>query len=164
VDKRWLDIRVDLISGRGQTLQPSPGRKFAVPPSCTFEEFGEAIDLAFARWDLAHLRQFTLEDGTLVVDDEMAKELSASPFEGVTPRTMLLSTKVGRHLEVGSRFRYIFDLGDDWTHACTFEGQVDPVEVLGDIPDQPTTYFGWGTIPDQYGRRWDADDGVSEPP
>lgn len=163
--RRWLSIRVNLISGRGQILDPTPGRIFAVPQSCTFDEFGRAIDLAFARWDLSHLRQFMLEDGTLVVDEEAAEELRASAFGGgAIPRTNLLSAKVGQQLKVGSRFRYIFDLGDDWTHACTVESQVDPLEVLGDIPDLPTVYFGWGTIPDQYGRRWDADDDMSEAP
>jgi hypothetical protein len=163
--RRWLGIRVDLIGGRRQMLDPRPGRIFAVPTNCTFDEFGRAIDLAFARWDLSHLRQFVLEDGTLVVDEETADELRASAFAGgAIPRTSLLSARVGQLLKVGSRFRYIFDLGDDWTHTCTVESQVDAVEVLGDIPDVPTAYFGWGTIPDQYRRRWDADDGVSEPP
>lgn len=163
--RRWLSIRVDLIGGRGRLLDPRPGRSFAVPPMCTFDELGRAIDLAFARWDLSHLRQFTLQDGTLVVDEESAEELRASAFSGgAIPPTNLLSAKVGQQLKVGSRFRYIFDLGDEWTHACTVESQVDPVEVLGDIPDRPMAYFGWGTLPDQYGRRWDADDGVSEPP
>jgi Plasmid pRiA4b ORF-3-like protein len=161
---RWLGIRVDLIGGRGQILDPPPGRTFAVPPSCTFDEFGRAIDLAFARWDLSHLREFTLDDGTLVVNEEMADELRASAFGGAIPRTMLLSAKASPRLKVGSRFRYIFDLGDDWTHACTVEGHLDPLEVLGNIPHQPTAYWGWGTMPDQYGRRWDSDDGVSAPP
>lgn len=165
MSNRWLGIRVDLIRGGGQILQPRPGRRFAVSPSFTFDEFGRAIDLAFARWDLSHLRQFTLEDGTLVVDDEMVHELRASAFGGgAIPRTVLLSAKVGRQLKVGSRFRYVFDLGDNWTHSCTVEGHVDPLEVLGVIPDRPMAYWGWGTIPDQYGRRWEADDGESEPP
>jgi hypothetical protein len=163
--RRWLGIRVDLLGGRGETLQPPPGRTFAVPPNCTFSDFGRAIDLAFARWDLSHLRQFTLEDGTLVVDEEMADELRASPFGGhAIPRTLSLDAKVGRSLKVGSRFEYVFDLGDDWTHACMVEDQVDPLEALGVIPDRPMAYWGWGTIPDQYGRRWDSDDGESEPP
>jgi Plasmid pRiA4b ORF-3-like protein len=165
MNRRWLGIRVDLIGGRGQILDPRPGRTFAVPPNCTFDELGKAIDLAFARWDLSHLRQFALQDGTLVVDEETADELRASAFGGGTiPRTALLSAKVGRQLKVGSAFRYVFDLGDDWTHSCTVEGHVDPLEVLGDIPDQPTAYWGWGLIPDQYGRRWDSDDGVAESP
>ena len=48
MSRRWLGIRVDLIGGRGQILDPPPGRSFAVPPSCTFDDFGRAIDLAFA--------------------------------------------------------------------------------------------------------------------
>ena len=95
----------------------------------------------------------------------MADELRGSAFGGGTiPRTMLLNVKVGQQLKVSSRFRYIFDLGDGWTHFCTVERLVDPLEVLGNIPDDPTAYWGWGTIPDQYGRRWDADDGESDPP
>jgi hypothetical protein len=94
MDRRWLGIRVDLSEGRGQMLDPQPGRRFAVPPSCTFDEFGRAIDLAFVRWVMSHLRQFTLEDGILVVDEEMADELGASAFGGgAIPRTLLLSPR-----------------------------------------------------------------------
>jgi hypothetical protein len=135
MDSRWLGIRVDLSEGRGQMLDPQPGRRFAVPPSCTFDEFGRAIDLAFARWDLSHLRQFTLDDGTLVVDEEMADELGASAFGGgAIPRTMLLNAKVGRHLQVGSSFRYVFDLGDDWTHSCTVEARSIRLRFLVAFP------------------------------
>jgi len=28
----------------------------------------------------------------------------------------------------------------------------------------PLPYFGWGDMPDQYGRRWDADDGEGPVP
>ena len=38
-------------------------------------------------------------------------------------------------------------------------GLADPVETLGVIPDKPLPWFGWGDIPDQYGRRWNGDDG-----
>jgi len=34
-----------------------------VGPSHTFEQFAEAIDAAFARWDLSHLHEFELTDG-----------------------------------------------------------------------------------------------------
>lgn len=40
--------------------------------------------------------------------------------------------------------------------------KVDPIEVVGIRSDVPVPYWGWGTIPDQYGRRW-ADDGQSPP-
>jgi len=38
------------------------------------------------------------------------------------------------------------------------------MEVLGISPEVPLAYWGWGAIPDQYGRRWAADDGESRVP
>jgi hypothetical protein len=32
------------------------------------------------------------------------------------------------------------------------------------MPDEPVPYCGWGDLPDQYGRRWDGDDGESIEP
>lgn len=44
---------MDLLGGGGIDCDPSPGRIFLVGPSHTFEQFAEAIDAAFARWDLS---------------------------------------------------------------------------------------------------------------
>ncbi|MGW5666398.1 hypothetical protein [Micromonospora sp. NPDC003776] len=66
VARRWLSIRVELVSGRGEDFWPRPGRIFAAVRAHTFEQLGAAIDDAFARWDLAHLRLFTLTDETAV--------------------------------------------------------------------------------------------------
>ena len=64
-----------------------------------------------------------------------------------------------------AQFRYVFDLGDDWTHRCTVDaGNIDPADVLGVIPPTPKAYWGWGTIPDQYDRRWAEDDGEGRAP
>ena len=63
VARTWLQIRVDLLGGRGVACDPSPGRVFLVRPSHSFEQFAEAIDAAFARWDLSHLHTFELSDG-----------------------------------------------------------------------------------------------------
>lgn len=68
-------------------------------------------------------------------------------------------------LKPGERFVYVFDLGDDWAHLCTVgDSPMDPVETLGSVPDRPLPYFGWGGIPDQYGRAWSGDDGEVLPP
>ncbi len=65
----------------------------------------------------------------------------------------------------GERFAYEFDFGDSWTHLCTVgEQRIDPLETLGITPDKPLSSWGWGDIPDQYGRRWDSDDGESRTP
>ena len=59
----------------------------------------------------------------------------------------------------------MFDFGDDWTHLCTVgEARIDPLDAVGVVPAAPLPYVGWGTIPDQYGRAWDGDDGESPVP
>jgi hypothetical protein len=116
-----------------------------VGPAHNFAQLAEAIDLAFARWDLGHLHEFELADGRRVgiPDDE-------EPDLGVLDHAAL---KVASELPPGGEFSYAFDLGDDWRHRCTvLEEKVDPEEVYGPAPIQPVPIFGWGTIPDQYGR------------
>lgn len=61
---------------------------------------------------------------------------------------------------VGDGFSYVYDLGDDWRHACEVEAAgVDPNEAYGMVPRSPVPIWGWGWIPDQYGRRTRDDDG-----
>jgi hypothetical protein len=36
VERTWLQIKVELVSGLGGGLEPPPGRVFAVAPSVTF--------------------------------------------------------------------------------------------------------------------------------
>jgi hypothetical protein len=68
-------------------------------------------------------------------------------------------------VEPGDEFKYMFDLGDGWTHRCVVGGErIDPMEELGVRPRKPLAIWGWGTLPDQYGRRWSDDDGSSRPP
>jgi len=74
------------------------------------------------------------------------------------------ATRLSR-LKAGERFLYTFDMGDDWTHLCTVaEQRIDPLEALGITPDRPLAYWGWGEIPDQYGRRSKTVDGETPLP
>lgn len=157
VGKTWISIRVDLIEGRGKHYWPRPGRLIAASRSHSFAQLGGAIDDAFARWDRAHLREFSLSDGTRVGSEHA--EWGNAQVLGER------RTRLSR-LKLGEQFLYVFDFGDDWTHLCTVgEARVDPDEVLGVVPDAPLPYFGWGAIPDQYGRGWEGDDNESpEPP
>jgi len=152
--RTWLSIRVDLVEGRGDVLWPRPGRLFAAARSHTFAQLSDAIDDAFGRWDRSHLHEFMLADGSRLstpYDDEDAAELGPTADDR--------RTRLGR-LALGERFVYVFDLGDDWAHLCTVGPErIDPDEELGIIPDRPLPSFGWGDLPDQYGRRWDGDDG-----
>lgn len=158
-------MTVELLGGGGQELWPWPGRIFAVGPGHTFGDLAEAINDAFARWDRSHLSVFTLADGRVVTDDETGSELATVGAGPVIVPLDMAVTKVARTLQPGAEFQFTFDLGDNWTHRCVLgEQKIDPVEVLGIRPGTPLSYFGWGTIPDQYGRRWAQDDGEGRVP
>jgi hypothetical protein len=156
--RTWMSIRVDLVEGHGEQYWPRPGRIFAAARSHTFKELADAIDGAFARWDRAHLQEFTLADRTRLCLPDPDWEIDGTVTEDY--RRVRLS-----RLRPGEQFVYVFDLGDYWAHLCTVGPQrIDPVETLGILPGEPLAYFGWGDIPDQYRRRWDSDDGESSPP
>ena len=155
--RTWLAIRVELIEGRGERLWPRPGRIFAASRSHTFLDLADAIDDAFGRWDRAHLHQFDLADGTELTtpdDDEDDQESALDDRR----------TRLSR-LERGEQFTYEFDLGDSWIHLCTVGPErIDPEDELGIVPHRPLPFFGWGAIPDQYGRRSSDDEGEGEIP
>jgi hypothetical protein len=152
VARTWLSIRVELIEGRGRRLWPRPGRIFAAARSHTFADLADAIDTAFSRWDRSHLCLFDLSDGSSIC--------GPIPWEDPPERSAFAGdVRLGR-LMAGEQLLYTFDMGDDWTHLCTVgEQRIDPLETLGIIPTGPLPYWGWGEIPDQYGRRTSDDDG-----
>jgi Plasmid pRiA4b ORF-3-like protein len=143
----WLKIKVVLVSGRGEELDPPPGRVMLASENHTLAQFAESIDLAFARWDISHLHLFTLPDGLALMSQD---EIEDSHGVGATTANSRLG-RIG--LESGSQFQYVFDLGDEWTHDCqVIEVEVDPIEEFGAPPEGPVPIDGWGWIPDQYGR------------
>ncbi|CAM4177646.1 IS1096 element passenger TnpR family protein [Janibacter anophelis] len=157
--RTWLSVAVELLGGRGDELWPWPGRVLAVGPDHTFAQLAAAINDAFARWDRSHLSEFTLSDGRLVTDVETGEELSE---EEQVSWLDLAQTRVAGTVRPGEEFRFTFDLGDQWVHRCVVgQDAIDPVAELGVKPPSPLPYWGWGTIPDQYGRRWADDDGTS---
>ncbi|MCZ7589936.1 MAG: plasmid pRiA4b ORF-3 family protein [Gaiella sp.] len=155
--RTWLSIRVDLVSGHGEDFWPRPGRIFAAARRHTFAQLAEAIDDALARWDRSHLHDFTLADETRLTTPYI-------DWEDTGPALDDRRTTLAR-LRAGEQFVYVFDFGDDWTHLCTVGPErIDPLDELGIVPDRPLPYWGWGWIPDQYGRRFDNDDGEAPVP
>ncbi|GMU80038.1 MAG: hypothetical protein AMXMBFR46_28260 [Acidimicrobiia bacterium] len=149
--KTWLSIRVDLVHGRGEDFWPRPGRILTAARSHTFQQLADAINLAFGRWDFSHLSEFVVGDGTRI---SHADPLYDAPEDTVEIRTAKLS-----QLRLGDQLAYTFDFGDRWQHLCTVGPErVDPYEVYGTQPHRPVPYWGWGPLPDQYGRRWAEDD------
>lgn len=161
--RRWQTIEVQLVGGAHLDLEHPAGRAMICPTGTTFWQLALAIDRAFARWDMSHARMFELDDAMQVVADDWADELASDPW-GPIQRTASMGDRVKQRLAVGDRFTYVYDLGDDWRHECVITGLDDPEETLGIVPQEPLAYWGWGAIPDQYGRRWSGDDGESEPP
>jgi len=157
VARTWLSIEVQLVEGGGGHCWPRPGRILAAARTHTFAELATAIDDAFARWDRAHLCQFDLADGARIALPDPDWD---EPGETLDYRRVRLS-----RLVPGEQFVYVFDLGDDWAHLCTVGARrIDPADALGIVPSLPLPYWGWGSIPDQYGRRFDGDDGESPVP
>ncbi len=144
-NERWLSIKVELLSGRGLTLEHPAGRLMIASAGNTLAELAEAIDLAFARWDHSHLHVFEFGDGGRYM-------LGGSEFEPEVIDSK--SVKLGAvDLQEGASFEYVFDLGDDWRHHCLVQSvEIDPVEAYGTLPDTPVPVWGWGWVPDQYGR------------
>lgn len=143
--RTWLAIEVELLHGVHAECDPAPGRIFIVGPAHTFGQLARAIDFGFARWDHSHLFEFELADGSTI---------SFPEFDIGDENTLeQATTKVLRLVKPGNRFSYRFDFGDDWMHECVVHAdKVDPVVAYGTVPQEPVPIFGWGTIPDQYGR------------
>jgi hypothetical protein len=152
--RTWLQIKVELLGGGGVRCRPSPGRIFIVGPGHTFEQFADAINAAFARWDLSHLHAFELADERMV----------GWPDDTFGPEMMWLDhaeLKVAREVKPGDVFAYVFDMGDNWQHVCrVLAEKADPIESYGIVPAGPVAIWGWGSIPDQYGRRSFDDEGT----
>lgn len=121
-----------------------------VSPDHTLAELAEAIDGAFARWDHSHLHLFDFGDaGSFMLGgDEENQNV------GDSSATQLRSLK----LQPGNSFTYVYDLGDEWHHDCQVDAvDLSPEMTYGTVAEKPVPLWGWGTIPDQYGRL--SDDG-----
>lgn len=156
--RTWVQIRVDLLGGRGEDLDPAPGRIFICGPSHSFGQLADAINAAFGRWDLSHLHDFELRDGRKIgfPSDDFAPDLA---WEDQT------ALKVAKEVGLGEEFTFTFDFGDDWRHRCRLlPEKIDPRDEWGPgpLPRQPVPVWGWGSIPDQYGCRSAAERGLDE--
>jgi hypothetical protein len=91
----------------GSDLDPPPGRVLIVGPGHTFEQLAEAINQAFARWDLSHLHEFELGDGRRI----------GFPSEGFEPELAWedqAALKVADEVRPAEEFNFTFDFGDRW--------------------------------------------------
>lgn len=157
----WMTIRVVLLGRRGDARLPAPpGRVLLAHADHSFADLSEALDLSFGRWDLSPLHEVAVE----------GRRLSAAPQDRPDADDELEDsddvTLGEAGLRTGSRFNYLFDLTEAWEHDCRVEAEgVDPLQEYGEEPETPVPLYGWGTIPDQYGRAHedDAGSGTAQP-
>ena len=143
----WLIVRVVLGGHGGERLDDPPGRDLLVSTGHSFAQLAKAIDTAFARWDPGHLHEFGLSNGRRI---GMA---DADEFGAEGELDEATETLGAASLKAGDTFEYVFDLADSWEHDCTvLRINIDPHEELGAAPRGIVPVFGWGAIPDQYGR------------
>lgn len=116
-----------------------------------FADLADAVNSAFGRWDLTPLHEFTV-DGRRLLPGGDADDAEAEDSEEIT----LGETTIGE----GASFTYVFDLGEGWDHDCRVE-QTD-IDAETAETDGPVAVFGWGSVPDQYGRDAEDDDPVAD--
>lgn len=127
-----LSIGVTVHEAGGRSLDVPLERTLAASPRHTFADLAIAIDEAFGRWELGHVREFTLGDGTRVGDAVDAK---------TGPRRLVDSRRTRLHrLRGGERFTYTVDVGERWLHECVLIGSIDPDEVLVERPGHPVCF------------------------
>ena len=157
----WMTVRVVLLGRRGESLREPPGRLMLVHADHSFADLSEAVDIAFGRWDLSPVHEFTVEGRRLA--PRLYARASDAPDDAIEADTEDSDeVTIGEAgLRRGARFSYRFDAGEGWAHDClVLAVDVDPVAEYGEEPATPVPLYGWGTIPDQYGRaREDDTDG-----
>ena len=159
VAKTWLSLTVELVEGAGYRFWPRPGRVFAAARSHTFSQLATAIDISFGRWDIAHLWQFELAGNLFVApaDPEWQSGGSENVLERREPSSA--GSRRGTSSSTSS-----ISATRGCTSAASADARIDPLEALGDAPPEPTPYYGWGILPDQYLRRFAEDDGEKPVP
>jgi hypothetical protein len=128
-------------------VKPTIWRRIQVK-DCTLDKLHEHIQTAMG-WTNSHLNQFDV-DGQRYSDPELMEENFAEMNYRDSTVTLLSSLlpKDGKP----SRFRYVYDFGDGWTHDVLFEGcpkpergQKYPVCLEGERACPPEDVGGvWG--------------------
>lgn len=104
-------------------IRPPVWRRLLVPSRSTLADLHRTIQEAFG-WMDCHLHQFTIGGVRYGIDD--------GEGWGDPPRDER-KAKLAKVAPAGSRFEYVYDFGDDWTHKVEVEDIV-PVEPAADYP------------------------------
>ncbi len=149
--KRLFTLEVKLLEGRGwrfpQTKKSGIARTIAIRGEHTLEKLHDAIFSAFDRFD-AHLYQFEFgsrpHDRNAPVYDLDCGDDPLVNRAGFAEDTRLADLL----LEIGTKFWYWFDFGDDWYH------QIEVIAIGEPVPETeyPRVTESVGESPPQYPR------------
>jgi hypothetical protein len=118
VPERELQLKVTLLH-----TKPPVWRRLVVREAMTLHDLHQAIQLAIG-WLDCHLYAFEIgrRSYTTLDDDASADNLDAET-------TVLADLRLARK---GTRFRYVYDFGDDWQHDVLVEraGPLDPAAAV----------------------------------
>jgi len=104
-----LQVKVKLLG----VSKPPVWRQLRLRADTHLDQLHEIIQAALG-WENCHMHVFSIADEEFGVPDP---ELGFSDERQVT---------LGELVDVGARFRYTYDFGDDWQHEILVEDLLDP--------------------------------------
>jgi hypothetical protein len=119
-DERELTLKVALVGAK-----PPIWRRVVVRERMTLAQFHAVIQAAMGWYD-SHLHEFEVKGRTYTTTDDDDFPSDALDSEGVSLRDLRLRRR-------GTRFRYLYDFGDDWDHSIEVEA-VEPVDPSATYP------------------------------
>ena len=159
----YLVVRVELLSGWTNTFDPPPGRDFLIHADDTFGDFADAINTAFARWDISHLHEFRFPDKTAIgvpdtdwaieqeIEDENAvtvakAQVQASEAAVEMARLDLEYTSIVSPID-GRTGRRLVDVGHvvSPTDGAPVVAEACPAAPTPAAPDRATTVSCWSS-------------------
>jgi hypothetical protein len=112
-------------------IKPAIWRRFVIPGDATFGELSDVIQIVMG-WTNSHLHEFYFGEERIGMKDE------DSPAGVKDEDRIRLASKLKT---AKSRFRYIYDFGDDWEHSIVLE------KILTTDEESPRCLAGKGNCP-----------------
>jgi hypothetical protein len=120
---------------------PTVWRRILMPADATFEDFHDAIQIAFG-WENAHLFMFSPKGYQSSPIIELENDEDDNPFARVERLSAETLTLADIFTQEKQTYTYIYDFGDDWMHKITLEKISSEDRLI-----QPLILKGQGACP-----------------
>lgn len=111
----YLQLHIELVD-----TNPLIWRRVAIDPRLTMAELHLVIQHAMG-WTNSHMHEFLTKAGARIatpMKDSFGDEREVTDERRVTAAEMFAKPK--------TKLAYVYDMGDDWVHAVTFEEMIEP--------------------------------------